>query len=1509
MLGIMWNSILAILNALIQARIKTLLGYFKRGDNQGNRKVNMLVRLINEHILSKVIGALMDRGANGGIAGKDTRVIFRTGMYLSLSGIDNHTVRNLELVTVVTVVKSHAGDILLVMRQFAYMPDGKTIMSPIQMEKYGCTIHDQTSRIGEKKTPYLKTPDGYMVPMRITEGLPYIDTRAPTDEEMKTLPATFVTGSEFWNPSCLDVTVPDDWYKEQSDTVKKKFLALPFDERGNVKDLDTIPVTKEGREIEPSMATTVKSVSRGSIVANLTKLIHDEMEHDFICFETRTRVVYLTVTEIDRECNWLQVNSTLRLCYAGKGRSSGPPRRSKRLAGVKAPENVPDQVTSVPNGTKVTRGSNNKAKDFTIDEENNRDRQTGPYIGVTQELDYRKLRRHFCGQSEDTIRKTVQNTTMMGVKGAIQGLRLYQHLKSPNPALNVPRRNEPVATDTIYGPTPAIDGGATAAQFFVGRKSDFCSVEASGNSDKAFPKTLMDHIRKYGAMDVLVSDSAAAQISTRVEEILRIFCIKDWQSEPHNKNQNYSERRWQDVKRMTEYLLNNVGAPANTWLLACAHVCMVLNHAASPKLGNRTPAEWLLGYTPDITPLIQFLFYEPVYYKIHETQFPDPDEGLGRFVGIADCVGNAMAFKILTGNGKIITRSVIRTATKGGPFWNARAENVAKMGVPLKPSRILKVGDQVMEVAVESDPINQKIKPARRNQTEDEGKVELRTELEELVNRGGKLPEFDIQEIIGKTFLTMPDEKGEQQRASIAEVVPEQDKAVDRDEYLLRFKCKVGEKTVEEILTYNQMLNWIEKSTVKDQYYVVDSITGHRKAKGAHGDGSKWEVHVKWASEELTWEPLNTIRECDPITIAMYAEANDLLETQGWKVSKRFTKRKQVLARMVNQAQLKNYRNKPIYKYGEQVPRNHREAMWLDETNGNNRWKEAEEKEMAQLFDYDSFKDLGKDAPVPDGHQKIPCHFVYDVKPDGRAKARFVAGGHRTTTPVDSTHSGVVSLRGIRTVTFLAELNNLELWGTDVGNAYLESYTSEKVVFTAGPEFGKLAGHTLLVVKAQYGLKTSGRCWHDKLHDILISMGFFPSKADPDIWMRDKEDHYEYIAVYVDDLMVASRKPKEITDYLTSEHVKFKLKGTGPVTFHLGCDYFRDEDGTLCVGPKRYIERCMDEYNRMFGEYPNKRMNSPMEKGDHPELDDSELLDEDGIRQYQSLIGSLQWTASLGRFDIATAVMTMSGFRVAPRVGHLNRVKRMCGFLYKFKEGCIRIRTEIPDFSDLPVPHYDWARSVYGNVKEQVPDNVPPAKGKSVRPTSYKDANLYHCMATGKAVTGVLHILNQTPWDWFTKKQATAEAATYGSEFSSARTATEQIIDIRLYLRYLGVPLLGESYLFGDNESVVKSSTIPHSLLHKRHHALSYHKVRESIASGMIRFYHLPGVLNPADILSKHWGHSCVYHELLKPMLFYRGDTMDILNEGIANAQIKEGERQDSVESSIDGNPKDNTKS
>jgi hypothetical protein len=553
--------------------------------------------------------------------------------------------------------------------------------------------------------------------------------------------------------------------------------------------------------------------------------------------------------------------------------------------------------------------------------------------------------------------------------------------------------------------------------------------------------------------------------------------------------------------------------------------------------------------------------------------------------------------------------------------------------------------------------------------------------------------------------------------------------------------------------------------------------------------------------------------------------------------------------------------------YGFLVPRNHDQAMELDRQNGNTKWQEAEAVELKQIDDYHSFLDKGKGYnPGPD-YKKIRVHMVYAVKHDGRHKARLVAGGHLTDTPIDSVYSSVVSLRGIRILTFIAELNGLEVWCTDVGNAYLESYTKEKVYIVAGPEFGERQGHVLIIQKALYGLKSSGLRWHERFADVLRDAGYIPSKAESDIWMRDKGDHWEYIAVYVDDLLIASKDPQAIIDMLKKDY-NFKLKGTGPISFHLGCDFFRDEDGNLCYAPKKYIEKILDNYKRIFGANPQQKM-SPLVKGDHPELDTSPLLDDEKTRIYQSLIGALQWVIQIGRFDITTAVMTMSRFRAEPREGHMERVKRTHGYLSKMRQGMIRIRTDEPDYSVLPEKVYDWANTCYPGAHEEIPSDMPRPLGKPVKTTSYFDANLYHDLISGRSVTGILHLFNKTPIDWYSKLQSTVETATFGSEYVSARTCTEQIIDLRTTLRYLGVPLQGSSIVFGDNETCINTASVPHGKLHKRHNALSYHRTREAVAAGITRLYHIRGENNPADILSKHWDYPSIWGTL-RPLMFWR---------------------------------------
>ena len=277
----------------------------------------------------------------------------------------------------------------------------------------------------------------------------------------------------------------------------------------------------------------------------------------------------------------------------------------------------------------------------------------------------------------------------------------------------------------------------------------------------------------------------------------------------------------------------------------------------------------------------------------------------------------------------------------------------------------------------------------------------------------------------------------------------------------------------------------------------------------------------------------------------------------------------------------------------------------------------------------------------------------------------------------------------------------------------------------------------------------------------MLDMGFSPCKADPCVWLRMAKcsTKYEYVAIYVDDLLITCTCASEFIHTLKRKH-NLKIKGDGPLKYHLGYDYNLDLDGTLVALPKKYISKILYSFHQMFPGETLPQVKSPSDKHDHPVPDNSELANDDLITKFMCMIGQLQWAVTLGRYDILNHVISMSRFRLAPKVGHIGRMKRIFGYLSRTKHYALRFRTDEPNYINLPELEYDWTR-IYGNALEEIPKDAPERLGKSVTTTTFLDANLLHYIITGRSVTAVLHFFNLTPGDWYSKRQATVENATY----------------------------------------------------------------------------------------------------------------------------------------------------
>ena len=979
-----------------------------------------------------------------------------------------------------------------------------------------------------------------------------------------------------------------------------------------------------------------------------------------------------------------------------------------------------------------------------------------------QEPDWNTQRPFLAWTSPSSIKDTFNVTTRHGTATNTQDY-IKKHFKPRNPVFSISRCSEAGATDTIFSDTPAVDDGSTMAQFFCGHDTLVCDAYGI-KSTKQFINTLSDKIRKWGAMDTLISDGGKYDISKGVTDFLHSLFIQDYQSESYHQDQNKTENCFGPAKRYTNTVMNTSGYLACCWLLCLQYIFVVLHHLASPTLQGIYPGQALQGTTPDISFMLHSSFYESVYYRIDSSEpdfnFPSSsNDNKGYWAGFAANQGDSLTWRTLTEDTqRIIICSGIQSALS--TTTNQCLASPSGEGTTL-PFPI--PYPQQSKNSLPLDPF-----------------AESTANFEQFVNsQSGEdednpipMANIDIPNLRGRSFLLPPEDNGEHHMAKIIDIDDHGQPLED-----IKIKLKINKDQAEEIMSYNQLMDYIQKGTDgeedPDSLFMFRDIVAHQgplESIDPDQKGSKYNVMVEWESGEVTYEPLTLISKEDPINCAVYAKKHDLLDTTRWNHPKRHAKISKRLIRAVKQSRIRQVRASARYQHGFQVPEN-----------SNTHWQDAMDLELTQIHEYKVLKDT--------------------VKHDEKFRARLVADGHLTKEPV-------VSLRSLRMVVFLSQLNDFEIWGADVGNAYLEAYTDQKLCIIVGPEFKELQGHLLIMIKTLHGTRSGGARWHDRLFDILQELKFKPSKADPDVWMRPEPGGtcYEYIAVYVDDLAIAAKDPQAFCNELKKRY-NLKLKGVGHLEYHLGCTYKKDPHGTLAADPRRYVNKILESYERMFKEKPRK-FRPPLEGGDLPEPHTPELCDEHQTNQFQTLIGQLQWLISPGHFDVAVHVMSLSRFRTQPRKRNPDRAKRIVGYLLFLPDGTIRFRTEEPDLLSLKDQVYDWTRSVYSGACEQIPHDIPKPLGKHGQTTHYVDANLHNDLATGKVVTAVLHFLNQTP------------IAAYS----------------------------------------------------KRHHLVSYHRVKKAIAPKYISFHWKDGKSNPVDIISKHWEFATVW-PMLKPILFWRGKT------------------------------------
>ena len=1077
--------------------------------------------------------------------------------------------------------------------------------------------------------------------------------------------------------------------------------------------------------------------------------------------------------------------------------------------------------------------------------------------------------------SEKVIEKTLDATTQLQV-GPVESERREiprQHRKKRLHMLHPRRLPGRTDADTVFSTVKSIRG-YKCVQFFCHVPSDFLFVRCLQRESQSHG-AYQDYIREVGASDTICTDNSKTQTGLKWEATSREVMTKQRTFVPHNQNQNKVERRIQDVKHKTTLLLQRSGAPLEFWCYALCYVVDCLNHIAKESLNWKTSFEVLNGDTPDLSPF-RFRFWEPVKFY-SKSGFPEGQWVMARFIGIAWESGDQFTFKVWSEpkgtwkGGREFVRNVVQRRSDICITPHQRNFSIDLPPFRFKRKSLSRKRNGTFQYEMEEIP---------ELPEDNDGESGAMDVAEDSIEPRAKRVSFNVPEELEKD-RTSSLVGGEEETPPLQPTKPTTNK-INKNPNPPNITCSlVGDseetmeaKPIEMVQEVNDHLSRPEEGP---------DIGGSGVTRIILHDWRLGYLHLKvqWSSGQTSWEHIRDMREDYPRLTARYIVENNVTRSRlgGDRVFQWAKKVERDIGRAVRRIvrlydfhldenedvtfvrrtrkSKKKFSTAPRYKYGIQVPRTVDQARKIDAGNGDQLWQAAIDKELKSLLDLDcfEFKPAGFQNQLDESWQKTTLHCVFDVKHDLTRKCRLVAGGHLVDMMDIQVYSSTVKSISVQLLHVISHKAGLTQLCGDIGNAFPNAYTNEKVyVKEAGLEFGEHAGCCIIIRKALYGLCSSSERFHAHLADSLRSFGFRQTRFDNDVWIRldKKRNSYEYLCTHVDDFMICSKDPEQVMKQIESTYL-VKDSSKGAPSYYLGNDYKRDKKDRWCIGCKTYLTEATRRIEELMGPLPKK--DTPMPDGDHPEEDESELLDDDGHQRYQMLIGMLNWIVCLGRMDVAFAAASLSRFSACPRDGHLKRLLRVFGYLKKYKNRRIVIDSRDPKLvggkDALERDYTEIFRSFYPDAEEEIDSKLPTPLIDELEITAFVDSDHAHDRITRRSITGVLILVGRTPVFFMSKRQGAIETSTYGAEFCAMRTAVEEVQAVRYMLRCLGVRIAHASLICGDNMGVILNCTVSNSLLKKKHVAIAYHKTRESAAAGMVHPIKIATQNNFADILTK----------------------------------------------------------
>ena len=1046
--------------------------------------------------------------------------------------------------------------------------------------------------------------------------------------------------------------------------------------------------------------------------------------------------------------------------------------------------------------------------------------------------------------------------------------------------------------------------GHTCVQLFVTDKGFIHVIPMRRKSEVL--QALKQFAKEIGAPDAIICDAAGEQTSSDLRQFCNDMGTTLRVLEEGTPWANKAELYIGLMKEAVRKDMKESGSPIPLWDYCVERRARINNLLAKDlfQLHGQNAHFTVTGEEGDISNLCQFGWYDWCYFREKKAKFPFNQEILGRVLGPATGAGNEMCQWILKANGRVVPRRTCRPLTTSELHSEVEKKKrqvfddliEGRLGSPINPPR-----QNVKAVKSDYDSEDDFIE-----YEDDEEEPQTTPEIDEAVDSQGKAiylnPPYDT--MINAEILLHHNDKMQTGRVTQRAIGPDgvpvgrydQNPRLNSLVYEVEFPDGQVKEYAANVLAEN-MLSQIDSEGFSTTLF--DGIVDYRKDETAVDKADRflvtkrgrrklrqttvgWKLLVAWKDGSETWIPLKDLKESNPVEVAEFARARGIEDEPAfaWWVPYTLRKRDIIISKV--KARIR----KTTHKYGIEVPRSVEHAKELDIKNKNSLWQDAIDKEMHNIGV--AFQILENDEHVPVGWKKATGHMIFDVKMDFTRKARWVLDGHKCADPEGSTYAGVVSRESVRIALTYAALNDLEVYAADIRNAYLQAPSSQKDYIICGPEFGiENIGKKALIRRALYGGKAAGRDFRNHLRHCMRHLGFTSCLADPDVWMRpaiksDGTEYYEYVLLYTDDTLVISENAEAILRNELGKYFELKQESIGPPKIYLG-GHMRKvtlENGAKAwaFGSSQYVRNAVSNVEKQIETRGWKlpRANTPISTSYRPELDVSTELNNSDASYYQSLIGILRWMVELGRIDICLETSMMSSHLALPREGHLQQVLHIFGYLKKYHNAELVFDPSDPVIDEALFERRDWASSEFGDhLTEEIPSNMPQPRGMGFVMSAMVDADHAADTTTRRSRTGFLVYLNNAPIYWMSKKQASIESSSFGSEFTAMKQCTEYIRGLRYKLRMMGIPINGPAFVYGDNQSVLANTTIPDSTLKKKSQSIAYHFVREGVARDEWRTAYVNTHENPADLLTKPLPAGEKRHTFVKMIMYHIFETGD----------------------------------